>query len=51
LLTLAQQTAIRNSVNKELVFGSEKLKDEIEFNLKRRVRAGKIGLKPKEMLL
>jgi putative transposase len=42
-------TEIRDSVNKGLVLGSDKFKDEIEFNLKRRVRAGTAGRKPKEM--
>jgi len=34
---------IRTSVNKGLVFGSERFKDEIETNLKRRVRPAKMG--------
>jgi len=42
---------IRESVNKGLVFGSERFKDEIESNLKRRVRPEKPGRKPKEFLL
>jgi hypothetical protein len=42
---------IRESVNKGLVFGSERFKDEIEANLKRRVRSEKPGRKPKELLL
>jgi len=42
---------IRTSVNKGLAFGSERFKDEIEFNLKRRVRNAKRGPKPKEFLL
>ncbi len=42
---------IRESVNKGLVFGSERFKDEIEFNLKRRVRPEKPGPKSKELLL
>jgi len=42
---------IRESVNKGLAYGSERFKEEIEANLKRRVRPGKPGRKPKEMLL
>ena len=44
-------TEIRDSVNKGLVFGSDKVKDEVEYNLKRQARPGKVGRKPKEMLL
>ena len=43
--------AIRESVNKGLVFGSERFKDEIENNLRRRVRSAKPGRKPRELLL
>ncbi len=42
---------IRETVNKGLVFGSERFKDKIEFNLKRRVRPEKPGPKSKELLL
>lgn len=42
---------IRKSVNKGLVFGSERFKDEVEANLKCRVRPGKPGRKPSELLL
>jgi len=42
---------IRDSVNKGLALGSERFKDEIEINLKRRVRSEKPGRKPKELLL
>ncbi len=42
---------IRESVNKGLAFGSDRFKDEIEFNLKRRVRSEKPGRKPKQLLL
>jgi putative transposase len=36
-------TQIRNSVNTGLVFGNERFKDEIESNMKRRVRHGTAG--------
>jgi len=36
-------TEIRKSVNTGLVLGSERFKDEIESNLKRRVRLGTPG--------
>ncbi|MBF8269547.1 MAG: protein of unknown function DUF1568 [Gammaproteobacteria bacterium] len=42
---------IRESVNKGMVFGSERFKVEIESNLKRRVRSEKPGRKSKELLL
>lgn len=42
---------IRESLNKGLVFGSGHFKDEIELNMKRRVRLEKPGRKPKELLL
>lgn len=42
---------IRNSVNKGLIFGSDRFKDEVAANLKRRVRPGKPGRKPNELLL
>jgi putative transposase len=43
---------IRETVNKGLVLGSERFKSEIEANLERRVRPGKVGRKAKkEMLL
>ena len=42
---------LRDSLNKGLVYGSERFKDEIEFNLQRHVRPEKAGRKPKEMLL
>lgn len=41
---------IRSSVNKGMVYGSDRFKDEIEANLKRRVRALKPGPKAKEFL-
>lgn len=42
---------IRESVDKGLVYGSERFKDEIEANLKRRVRPEKWGRKSREILL
>lgn len=43
---------IRETVNKGLVLGSERFKSEIEANLERRVRPGKVGRKRRtEMLL
>ena len=42
---------IRESVNKGRAYGSDRFKEEIEVNLKRRVRPGKPGPKPKELLL
>lgn len=36
-------TEIRKSVNTGMVLGSERFKDEVEFNLKRRVRLGVAG--------
>ena len=43
-------TEIRKSVNTGLVLGSDRFKDEVELNLKRRVRLGVAG-RPKKMLL
>ncbi len=40
---------IRESVNKGLALGSERFKDEIEVNLKRRVRSAKMG-RPRKRL-
>ena len=37
---------IRDSINKGLVYGSERFKDEIKVNLNGRVRPGKPGPKP-----
>ena len=34
---------IRDALNKGLALGSERFKDELEANLKRRVRPGKMG--------
>ena len=42
---------IRESVNRGLAYGSDRFKEEIEVNLKRRARPGKPGPKPKELLL
>ncbi len=50
-IAVKTQKELADSLNKGLIFGSEKFKDEIEFNLKRRVKPGKVGRKPKEMLL
>ena len=38
---------IRDALNKGLALGSERFKDELEANLKRRVRPGKMG-RPKK---
>jgi putative transposase len=38
---------IRDAVNKGLALGSDRFKDEIETNLRRRVRPAKMG-KPKK---
>lgn len=40
-------TEIREATNKNMVFGNEKFKDEIELTLKRRVRPIKPGRKKK----
>ena len=42
---------IRDSINKGLVYGSERFKDEIETHLQRRVRPGRPGRNPRELLL
>ncbi len=46
-----KQKDLISSLNKGLVYGNERFKDEIEFNLRRKVRVGKTGPKPKEFLL
>ena len=42
---------IQDSLEKGLIYGSDVFKDQIEFNLNRKVRLQKSGRKPKQTLL